>query len=393
MAGLSSLLGFFTNLLQPTTVTGTSAADLLRGTFGSNTIYGLSGNDKLVGGFGSDWLYGGSGSDKIYGGFGKDWIYGDGPPELTRVGVNFNQSASFATLSADKQTLTADGLVVEGINGNLANYAGLSIQAPLDYPTSGEWTQEIDAYNSNNVNAPEGVRLKFEVAQSEVVIDLAKFHIETIFTTPEPEKATVKVFLTDGTSQTLTIAATATGGNGDYKLQLKSADFGGKAIAAVELTPDMSPPSNVPASQAQSWVATHSFSEFTVAGVSSVTDLNNGTASNDKLFGGFGNDTIYGGRGNDTLSGGFGDDLLVGGSGNNVLCGGQGKDSFGFGFDATGKDVVKDFQLCVDKLKFYDGVTVTGVASGGGDTILKLSTGGTVTLLGISKVSDWHTLL
>lgn len=394
MGNIATLVNAVVNsLLKPSTTTGTNGNDLLIGKPGSDTINGLGGNDKIFGSFGKDWLYGGSGNDKIFGGFGNDWIYGDGAPEIVRKTVDFTQNSTFSTLSADKHTLTATGLTVQSMNGDLSQYSGISIQAPLDYPTSGEWTKEIDAYNSNNVNNPEGVRLKFEVAQSNVTIMLSKFYIETIGTLPEAEKANVKLFFTDGTTQTVQVAATATGGEGDATVQLSSTSFGGKLIASVELTPDLSLPSNVPAAYANTWNATHPFSEFTVKSVAYAADLNNAACNDDKLYGGLGNDKLYGGRGNDLLSGGWGDDLLIGGSGNNTLCGGLGRDTFGFGFDSTGKDVIKDFCVSVDKLKLFDGITVTGTTAVNGDTVLQLSSGGTVTLVGVSKIDDWHKLL
>lgn len=376
MASFSSLINLVSSLLNKT-----------------STQVGTNGNDIILGTFGTDWLYGGAGKDKIYGGFGRDWIYGDGAPELQRTGVDFETSKAFSTLSADKQSMTAAGLKVEAIGGDLAQFAGLSIQAPLDFPTSGEWTKEIDRYNSNNVDNPEGVRMKFDVAQADVTITLAKFYVEPLFGAPEAEKAVAKVFFTDGTSQTITVEAIQTGGNGEADVRLTSTQFGGKLIAAVELRPDSALPANVPASQANEYNATHPFSDFTVKSVSYVADKNTASCDNDKLYGGLGSDKIYGGRGNDYLSGSWGNDLLIGGSGNNTLCGGAGKDTFGFGWDSTGKDVVKDFCVGTDKLKLFDGITVTGMSSACGDTVLTLSSGGTVTLVGVNKLADWHSLI
>lgn len=393
MSILGNTLGLIVSALtKSSTITGTSGNDLLVGTIGKNNVYGLGGDDKVFGGFGSDWLYGGSGKDKIFGGFGKDWIYGDGPPEFVRSTVNFEAAATFSTLSANKKSLTSDGLKVEALFGELSQFHGASIQAPNDYPVSGAFTLEIDAYNGNNVDNPEGLRLSFEVAQSDVTITLGQMYNEWIYIV-QPEKANVKVFFTDGTSTIVSVSAEADTQTGDVAVQLKSANFGGKLIASVELTPDLSVPSSIPASEAGTWNATHPFSEFTLKAVSFVTDANNAPGNDDKLYGGLGSDKLYGGKGNDRLSGGLGDDLLVGGSGNNSLIGGLGKDTFGFGFDATGKDVIKDFSYCVDKIKLYDGITVTGMTRVSGDTVLQLSTGGTITLVGVPKVNDWHQFL
>lgn len=134
-------------------------------------------------------------------------------------------------------------------------------------------------------------------------------------------------------------------------------------------------------------------------------DTLNGSAYGDTLKGGDGNDTLngnggddilYGQKGDDTLNGGAGNDILLGGSGINSLTGGAGSDTFVFS-SATQKDTVNDFLLGTDHLYFADGVTVTKTVettvSSQLSTVLTLSDGGTVTLLGVKNVGDWHTLL
>ena len=93
--------------------------------------------------------------------------------------------------------------------------------------------------------------------------------------------------------------------------------------------------------------------------------------------------------GGDTLLGGSGDDRLEGRGGDDFLTGGAGNDSFVFGAD-TGSDTVTDFDLVDDILVLEDGITAAGISSSDVngdavlDTILDLSDGGSVTLLGIS---------
>jgi serralysin len=53
----------------------------------------------------------------------------------------------------------------------------------------------------------------------------------------------------------------------------------------------------------------------------------NGNNGDDVLFGESGHDTLTGGTGDDSLDGGNGDDSLIGGSGNDVLAGGYGEDT------------------------------------------------------------------
>ena len=121
-------------------------------------------------------------------------------------------------------------------------------------------------------------------------------------------------------------------------------------------------------------------------------DTLSGGENDDVLFGGQGNDIVYGNTGNDSLYGNLGDDRLSGGAGNDriegshgndTLIGGDGADSFVFAFGG-GNDRVEDYQAGTDSLQFQDGLTYTATETDG-NTVLTLSDGGTVTLIGISK--------
>jgi Ca2+-binding RTX toxin-like protein len=65
-----------TNDAQGCTITGTSGADILRGTPGHDVICGLGGNDALDGAGGNDVLMGGPGDDQLSGVGGNDVLYG-----------------------------------------------------------------------------------------------------------------------------------------------------------------------------------------------------------------------------------------------------------------------------------------------------------------------------
>lgn len=115
-----------------------------------------------------------------------------------------------------------------------------------------------------------------------------------------------------------------------------------------------------------------------------------GGAGNDKLSGGLGNDELFGNRGNDSLLGGAGKDVLDGGLGNDELSGGLGADTFVFG-KKEGNDVIRDFEAGHDLIQLK-GQNYTAVENADGDTVLELSGGGSVTLLGITLEdvkSDW----
>lgn len=158
----------------------------------------------------------------------------------------------------------------------------------------------------------------------------------------------------------------------------------------------------------------------TITGLDGGTDLIDGGAGDDviygrrgsdALFGGAGDDQLYALRGNDTLSGGAGNDslysgrdasVLDGGSGDDllqadmflgaahVLTGGAGADTFALvnsAAAALSAVVITDFSPGEDILALPSGESLS-VSSGAGDITLTLGSGDTVTLNGIT-VHDW----
>lgn len=114
-----------------------------------------------------------------------------------------------------------------------------------------------------------------------------------------------------------------------------------------------------------------------------------GDAGNDVLRGGDGADKLFGGNGRDSLSGDTGADLLrgeagadvlrggayhdtlVGGYGNDLLIGGTGRDVFVFA-ENHGRDVVRDFEIGMDRIRF-DGLSSSDLSLSykGDDTVIK----------------------
>jgi predicted extracellular nuclease len=120
------------------------------------------------------------------------------------------------------------------------------------------------------------------------------------------------------------------------------------------------------------------------------SDRLTGGTGNDQLFGEAGNDRIDGGSGNDQLFGGDGNDRLSGGSGSDVFVGGAGSDMFLFD-SSGGNDLIRDFDVVLDRLVLADGVSVrkTVVRDFDGDGVADLrisltNGGGDVTLSGVS---------
>ncbi|MGH3103676.1 MAG: calcium-binding protein [Gaiellaceae bacterium] len=76
VAALLSVIVGSPSAATPTTITGTSRADVLRGSKGPDVIRGLAGADRLFGYGGNDRLEGGSGGDVLVGGPGRDVLRG-----------------------------------------------------------------------------------------------------------------------------------------------------------------------------------------------------------------------------------------------------------------------------------------------------------------------------
>lgn len=90
-----------------------------------------------------------------------------------------------------------------------------------------------------------------------------------------------------------------------------------------------------------------------------------------------------GGAGSDTIVGNSAANVIIGGAGNDVLTGGAGGDTFGFaaGF---GEDRITDFTSGQDVLRFEGFSSLAGSSVIGGNTVLDLGMGNSVTLAGIS---------
>ena len=83
-------------------------------------------------------------------------------------------------------------------------------------------------------------------------------------------------------------------------------------------------------------------------------DALRGQAGDDSLYGGDGNDRLGGAAGDDMLRGNSGNDRLRGGDGDDMLAGGRGHDVFIFADASEGRDVISDFEVGTDSLRFLD---------------------------------------
>lgn len=124
-------------------------------------------------------------------------------------------------------------------------------------------------------------------------------------------------------------------------------------------------------------------------------DILEGASESDSLLGGDGNDYLDGGSEGDILDGGAGNDTLIGGSGNDTLTGGEGADVFVFTADSGSIDRITDFEVGVDVIQVVGENTtadqlVNDAVVSGSDTIIYLSDGSTITVVGVTGIDvDW----
>jgi len=115
-------------------------------------------------------------------------------------------------------------------------------------------------------------------------------------------------------------------------------------------------------------------------------DLVYGNLGADTCDGGDGNDIVRGGQQDDVLFGGGGDDYLSGDRDNDTITGGLGADTF-HSFGEAGIDRVTDFNRAQGDRVLLDPGTTYTVAQSGADTVVSMSGGGQLILVGVSMSS------
>ena len=128
-----------------------------------------------------------------------------------------------------------------------------------------------------------------------------------------------------------------------------------------------------------------------IVGAQATGDGNDTLIGIENLIGSAFADTLTGDAGANRINGGTGADTINGGGGADTLIGGAGNDTFVFSA-ASGQDTVTDFTSGADKLDlsaygFADFAAVQAATTndGGGNAVINLGGGNTVTLTGVSS--------
>jgi Ca2+-binding RTX toxin-like protein len=371
--------------IEQTGSNGDTNANLLFGTFGSDTIYANGGNDFLIGGAGKDVLYGGAGND-VY-------VFKLGHGLRTGAGASYtylNQVREGLNEGADKVVFGA-GIVPDDVqmwtdsNGNLyIRYSeddyiwvqgSRTLTGGVSHSLIGEHLESIEFADGTVWDLTSGLHLKTEDAGSS---NYGTAYNDIV------EGGEGNDYLFGGGGDDILIGNGGfdqrNGGVGDdtYQFSLGHAPESGPGwknqvienlsagtdtiLFTAEIDPDdvrLWAGSNgtlyikysdtdtiwVPASATYSngvyhtrvgeYVESIEFDDETVWDLTGGLHLKNhdtgggvyGTVYNDIIEGGAGNDALYGGDGADTLMGGAGNDSLNGGVGDDLLVHSAGLDS------------------------------------------------------------------
>lgn len=311
---------------------GDVGADTLEGGALPDVLIGEAGADSLVGGAADDELYGDTGADTLSGGDGSDYLEGWSGDDLLRPGAG------------------AD--TVWGATGN----------DTIDF------SDETDAIDVT-INAPRMVAGGTEVMEDVENIIGSRFSDNIV-----GDAGQNRLFGGGGDD-------TVRGGDGINYLR---GDEGGDNLIGGMGFDDIN--GNVGDDTAAGGLG----DDWVVGGKDN--DVLSGDAGGDLVYGNLGSDTCGGGEGNDVVRGGQQDDLLSGGDGNDYVSGDRDNDTVTGGagadifhtFGDAGIDRVTDFNLLEGDRVMVDPGTTYAVAQVGADTVISMTGGGQMILVGVS---------
>ncbi len=330
-ASFTSAGGAFTGI-EATVMFGDVNADTLTGGDLPDSLVGGSGADSMVGGGADDELFGDSGADTLAGGDGADYLEGS---------------------SGDDVLLPGQG--ADEINGGTGS-------------DTVDFTGESEALNlvintSRFTNA--GVETMFGV---ENVVGTALS--DNIFGDLGPNR-----LFGGGGDDTI--------GGADGVNYLRGDDGSDSLLGGTGFD-------DANGNMGSDTVSTGAGEDYCVGGKDSDSlsggadyDLVYGNLGNDTCNGDDGNDIVRGGQDNDVVNGGNGDDFVSGDKGDDTMTGGAGADVF-HTFGDAGIDRVTDFNLAQgDRVQLDPGTQFT-VSQAGADTVINMTGGGQMILVGVS---------
>jgi Ca2+-binding RTX toxin-like protein len=339
---------------------GEAGDDFLSGGYHHDRLYGGDGNDRLDGGGNNDYLYAGSGNDILIGGRDYDYLYGGAGFNIMDGGTHRDyyyggsgtdifvfSAASHATSAfqdriynfqqgTDKIDLT--GLGLTGIGDLSITTGGNTYIRDLSTGFEVRVMNNISFVASDfifNAAASDG-DLIFETIQSGNNLNIVTGAAH--FTSIDDGNLLYTASLSNGNalpgwigfdSSTGTFTGTpTTADTGLYNINLRAingsslmAEDSFTLLAADNIILDTNASNLLNGGATGDGIYGYGGDDTITGGDSG--DILDGGDGNDSITGGNGNDTLNGGNNNDTLDGGHGRDTLEGGDGNDRLIGGH----------------------------------------------------------------------
>ncbi|TAN50245.1 MAG: hypothetical protein EPN21_09380 [Methylococcaceae bacterium] len=396
---------------------GGSGADWVDGGLGDDVIWGentetLPGvgteddNDTLEGGDGNDSVTGGLGSDDLSGGDGRDSLFGGAGNDVIDSGTNTDTASDSVSGGDGNDTVTA-GAGADVIAGDVGNDS-VSGGDGNDTVSGGTGNDVVSGDLGNDtVSAGTGNdSVSGGVGNDQVIADVGNDSVSGGDGNDSVNAGAGSDSVSGGTGNdsvtagdgTDTVAAgdgndnvNAGAGNdtvsGDVGNDTVTAGTGNDSVSAGDGT------DTVNAGAGNDTVSAGAGNDTVVADV-----------GNDTVAAGDGNDTVSGGTGNDSVSGDAGNDTIVAGTGADTVSGGEGNDTINVGGDTTttdtivisgvsGDDIIVGFDAVgggQDVIDIPAGDTVVDTTQTGGDVVVDLGSGDSITIVGVTEqqISD-----
>ncbi|HYJ82036.1 MAG TPA: calcium-binding protein, partial [Allosphingosinicella sp.] len=319
------------------TISGTGAAETLRGNGGADEMFGLDGDDILEGHAGADTLWGGEGNDILRGGQGADQVHGDAgndtlTAETTGDSLFGEDGDDRLTLSAATGTGTVSGS--GGAGNDTISISGSSATASFSVDAgSGADLVSISSLAGSAVIALGDGRDRLDIESfTKSPTSIATIEVTDFATGDEGDRLEWFGFLLrtltagDGSVRLLQSGADSllqidqNGGGDQYVTLITFRNTEAAAFTAYNLGGFAPDGLDVPGT-----TVTGTADPDILFGADG-DDLIEGQDGGDTLLGFFGDDEIHGGGGDDSIFGSYGDDVIDGGAGNDIINAGQGDD-------------------------------------------------------------------
>jgi Ca2+-binding RTX toxin-like protein len=334
-------------------IQGDEGDDLLQGGDGNDVVSGLDGADRVFGDAGDDTLYGGSGVNELSGGSGDDTLVITLGPAQVDGGEGFDRIWMMATsatpVSYSYASFSATGSSYSSIESvGLAGDVGADTLQGGDLP---DWVFGGDGADSLAGGA-EADALFGEAGADTVTAGVGDDTIS--------EDSGRNYLRGEEGDDSITGGTDFDDINGNMGRDTASGGLG------------------------DDWVVGGKDADSLFGEVGE--DIVYGNIGNDTCEGGEGADIVRGGQDGDIVLGGAGNDFVSGDRGDDTVTGGGGADNF-HTFGEAGIDRVTDFNLAEgDRVMLDPGTTYT-VAQVGSDTVISMTAGGQMILVGVAMSS------